>query len=261
MQAPTTSPVTRSASFSASASGSNPGGARRARIRGGALLFAMLAIATGCPAADAPGKYDKFLEETEEEREDAANVKMDLGGSLADINGTFLLALAAVIAPEFPLQFYATVTFTPDGVGGSVALELQPLSLDPQTTTTPRQPVGDSLMVGPAMVNAAGTFDLPITEPVMVTGMANPITGSDIVATLNLAATIQSEDLFCGTVTGAVTSPLELDLAGSTFAAVRVPSVDMLPVDPITVACPAGGGGGGMDSGESDSGGGSGSSG
>jgi hypothetical protein len=76
----------------------------------------------------------------------------------------------------------------------------------------------------------------------MVTGMANPITGSDIVATLALDGVIQSEDLFCGSVTGMVTQPLMLDLMGSTFAGVRVPSIDMLPGDPITVACPVDGG-------------------
>jgi hypothetical protein len=228
----------------------------RRRVAAGVSLVALLGFASGCPAADAEGKYDKFLEETEEEREDAANIKMDQGGSLADINGTFLLALAAVIAAEYPLQFYTTVTFVPSPDGGMVTLDLQPLSLDPQTTTTPRQPVGELLTVGPVPVNAGGSFELPILEPVMVTGAANPITGSDIVATLNLSASIQSEDIFCGTVTGMVTSPLELDLTGSTFAAVRVPSVDMLPGDPITVLCPAdGGGGGGSDGGEASSGG------
>lgn len=224
------------------------------------LLVAVALVAlTGCPSPDAPGKYDDFIDQTEEEREDAANVKMDQGGALADVNGDFLLALAAVIAPETPLQFYATVTFTPSTDGGMLQMNLQPLSLDVLATTVPRQPVGDSLELQAVPVNATGGFELPITEPVMVTGMANPITGSDIVATLNLSGTIQSEDLFCGTVTGMVTAPLMLDLTGSTFAAVRVPSVDMLPGDPITAACPMGGGedtGGGSGGSSSDSGGG-----
>lgn len=222
------------------------------------LVAAALVVLTGCPSPDAPGKYDDFIEQTEEEREDAANIKMDQGGALADVNGDFLLALAAVIAVETPLQFYATVTFTPSADGGMLQMNLQPLSLDPGETTAPRQPVGDALMLQPVAVNATGGFELPISEPVMVTGMANPITGSDIVATLNLSGTIQSEDLFCGTVTGMVTSPLMLDLTGSSFAAVRVPSVDMLPGDPITAACPVGGGEdtGGGSGGSTDSGGG-----
>jgi hypothetical protein len=228
------------------------------------VAAALCCVATGCPEPDAQGKYDKFLDQTDEEREDAANVKMDQGGSLADVNGTFLFALAAVIDLAHPLQFYSTVTFTasPDGQGGMLMMDLQPLSLVPQGTTMPRLPVGDVLTLPPVPVDATGGFAIMIAEDVMVTGEANPITGSDIVATLNLVGTIQSEDVFCGTVTGMVTQPLMLDLTGSTFASVRVPSIDMLPGDPITVACPAEGAEtGGAESGGAESGGSSSSSG
>jgi hypothetical protein len=194
------------------------------------LLLLAAALSTGCPSPEAGEKYQTFLDETEEEREDAANVKMDQGGSLADVNGDFLLALSAVIAVDLPLQFYATVTFTPGGEGGTVEMSLQPLSLTQGSTTEPRMPVGDSLTIGPVAVNAAGAFELPITEPVMVTGEANPITGSDIVATLNLS--------------------------GSMFAAVRVQSVDMLPTD-VVFACPEGGVGEESGGSEGSSGGGS----
>lgn len=206
-----------------------------------ALVPLLALFATGCPSPEAGEKYQSFLDETEEDREDAANVKMDQGGSLADVNGDFLLALAAVILPETPLQFVATVTFTPTPTGGTVEMNLQPLSLDVGATTVPRMPVGDSLTIGPVPVDASGSFELPIMEPVMVTGAANPITGADIVATLNLSGSIQSADLFCGTVTGAVTEPIDLDLMGSTFGAVRLTDVTVLPGDPITSACPAGG--------------------
>ncbi len=201
----------------------------------------LLGPLAGCPSPDAQGKYDAFLDDSKEERDDAANIKLDQGGALADINGEFLLSLAAVIEPATPLQFYTTVVFTPVGQGGTVSLNLQPLSLDQGETTTPRQPVGDLLELGPVDVTAAGSFELPIAEPVMVTGAANPITGGDIVATLNLSAAIQGEDIFCGTVTGMVTAPLMLDLLGSTFAAVRVTGLDALPADPIPTVCPAGG--------------------
>lgn len=235
-------------------------------LRGPNLVFAPMlvlfaaALSTGCPSPEAGEKYQSFLDETEEERENAANVKMDQGGSLADVNGEFLLALAAVILPATPLQFAATVTFTPTPDGGTIEMILQPLSLEVGATTMPRLPVGEALTIGPVPVNAGGSFELPIMEPVTVTGAANPITGADIVATLNLSGSIQSADLFCGTVTGAVTEPLDLDLMGSTFAAVRITGIDMLPGDPIASACPAGGGTDETGAGESDSSG-SGSSG
>lgn len=224
-------------------------------------LVVLTSLVAGCPEPDAEGKYNSFLDETEDEREDAANIKMDQGGALVDISGDFLFALAAVIDPAHPLQFYTTVTFTATADGGTADMQLQPLSLDQGGTVAPRQPVGEVLPLLGVPVDASGKFQVMIAQPVMVTGMANPITGSDIVATLNLDGVIQSEDLFCGTVTGMVTQPLMLDLMGSTFAAVRVPSIDMLPGDPITVACPADGGGmtsgdmTGSDSGGSSSGG------
>jgi hypothetical protein len=105
-------------------------------------------------------------------------------------------------------------------------------------------------------VDAAGAFTLDFGDT-MVTGMANPITGSDIAATLSLQGTIQDANLWCGSVTGMVTSPITQDLMGSTFAAVRVEATDpaSLPTDVLST-CPAGGGGGESgDSGGSDSGG------
>lgn len=224
------------------------------------VAVALTSLVAGCPEPDADGKYNSFLDHTEDEREDAANIKMDQGGALVDVSGDFLFALAAVIDPAHPLQFYATVTFTATADGGTLDMQLQPLSLDQGGTTMPRQPVGEVLPLVGVPVDASGGFMVTIDQPVMVTGMANPITGSDIVATLALDGVIQSEDLFCGTVTGMVTQPLMLDLMGSTFAAVRVPSIDMLPGDPITVACPEGGGMTGGEMTGSDSGG-SGSSG
>jgi hypothetical protein len=219
----------------------------------------LCALASGCPSPEPQEKYDAFLEQTKEEREDAANIKMDMGGALADVNGTFLFALSAVIDPTHPLQFFSTVTFTPEGMGGQLAMDLQPLSLDVGSTTTPRQPIGDPLTLAATPVDAGGGFEIVVSEPLMVTGMANPITGSDIVATLTLKGAIQNEDVFCGTVTGMVTQPLMLDLMGSTFAAQRVGGVDMLPQE-VLYACPAGGGDtdGGSDTGGSGSSGSSG---
>jgi hypothetical protein len=87
----------------------------------------------------------------------------------------------------------------------------------------------------------------------MVTGMANPITGGDIVATLTIEGAIQSEDLWCGTVDGMATSPISLPLAGSTFAATRIEATDAasLPTE-VVYACPAGGDEGGETDTDSD---------
>ena len=77
-----------------------------------------------------------------------------------------------------------------------------------------------------------------------VTGAANPITGSDIVATLSLTGAIQDENVYCGIAGGMVTVPANIDLTGSTFAAIRInPEDAMNPAalpDPPVGACPEG---------------------
>ncbi len=207
----------------------------------GFLVATTLGVA-GCPSPDVEGKFEDYVDQTQEIRDEAANVKMDVGGALADVTGTFHFALAAVIAAETPLQFVATTTFTPEGDGGTLMMELQPLSLNFGEVTVPREFVGEVVTLS-FPVDGAGAFDADLGE-VAVTGAANPITGSDIVATLGLTGAIQNEDLFCGIAAGMVTVPANIDLTGSTFAAVRIDATDpaSLPVD-VLGGCPAGGGG------------------
>ena len=221
-----------------------------------------LAVLTGCPSPDVEGKHDRFLDDTEDEREEAQNVKMDVGGTLADVTGTFLFALDTVVQPGTPLQFIATTTFTPDGAGGTIGFDLQPLSLEQGSVTTPREPVGDLINVEPVPVDEGGSFEIGSLGTLMVTGMANPITGSDIVAEVSLTGNILSEDIYCGQAAGMVTEPLPLELAGSTFAALRIDATDpaSLPDEnTILLRCPEGGvgedDGGGSDDGGSDDGG------
>jgi hypothetical protein len=151
------------------------------------------------------------------------------GPVLPNLTGDHLLAVAIVIAPETPLQFLATVT-QEDSI---LRMSLQPLSLDPGATTGPRKPVGAPIQAT-TEIAPDGTFVVELGE-VLVTGEANPITGSDIVATLLLEGTVQSSDAWCGDASGAITQPLRLDLLGSTFAGTRV--VGELPGDPILAAC------------------------
>jgi len=193
-----------------------------------------LLLCTGCPDPDA--RLDDFLEASEEAR-DVPPAKMDLASTLADINGDFLLALEVKSAPGLPLQFYATATLVQSGDGtGMLTLSLQPLAVDTGETLVPRVPVSDPFLLDDIEVSEAGAFAADLGEVDLVAA-ANPILGLDITSTIALAGFIQDEDLFCGTVTGLVSAPTELDLMGSTFAAVRVESLDDLP-EMITVKCP-----------------------
>lgn len=213
-------------------------------------------VLPGCPSPDVEGKYDGFLEETQDERDEAQNTRMDVGGQLADVTGTFLFALDTIVSPGLPLQFIAEVTFTPEGSGGMLAMELQPLALNQGSQTEPRTPVGDVISIPATPVDESGAFTIASLGELRVTGVANPITGGDIRADVSLDGNIFNENIFCGSAGGEVFEPLPLMLGGSTFGAERIDdtSAAALPTD-IVLSCPEGGamddGGSGDDGGES----------
>ncbi|MFV8751011.1 hypothetical protein ACNOYE_10740 [Nannocystaceae bacterium ST9] len=139
-----------------------------------------------------------------------------------DTSGTYLLGLETSLGPDNPLQFVLTLDVMYGGdCLGVASFGLQPLSLDMGSQTSPREFVGEPLIFAAIPFDAAGQFTLDMGE-VMVTGAANPITGSDIAATLVLEGHVVDVDALCGDVFGMLTSPLQADLAGSSFAAIRL---------------------------------------
>lgn len=213
-------------------------------LRPGTSVLAALLLA-GC-GPDAEGKFEQFLEEAAPRldmgpmKEDIPPEKMDVGvqddspKEVVDLTGTSLLALATKIDPTKPLQLLSTVTQRTEGENIFIDVELQPLSLDKGKVTTPRQLVGEKLIFKDIpVIDGKYTID---AGTVMVTGAANPVTGTDIVATLVLDATVIDGDFVCGTLSGMLTMPLEFDLEGSTFASARVEGLGSLPTD-VTVNC------------------------
>lgn len=204
-----------------------------------ALALSLVVFVAGCPSPDPEGKYEQFNEQTQDQRDlpmavdlppivpPGGDTDTDTGGEtetdgpmLPDIDGVYLLALETLIGPGLPLQFLVDVDAELDiNYDGTVTVDIQPLSLDPMSTSEPREEVGDSLVVDADVTG--GAFTLVFGET-MVTGAANPITGSDILADLSLVGSIRSEDAFCGNAVGMVLSPIMTSLEGSTFAAVRL---------------------------------------
>ena len=178
----------------------------------------------GCPSPDAQGKFDRFNEQTEDDRE-MPEPKMDFGvmpdlAEPLDLDGVFLLAVSTAVNPPTPLQFIAEVDAELDLAGnGTIAANFQPLSLDVGSVTEPREEVGNSIDLSSDVTEFGFVLDF---GEIMVTGAANPITGSDIVSQISLTGRIQDADGWCGTATGEVSSPLQLPLEGSTFAAIRL---------------------------------------
>lgn len=145
---------------------------------------------------------------------------------------TLLLALNTPLQPGLPLQ--AIVTTTPGT--GTVDVTLQWLSLDIGSTTAPRQPIGD-LYAYPALpVDATGTFYWD-TGIILIPGAANPISGVDIVASVQANVVPAGTPTYCGLAGGTVLMPVESSLEGTTHAMTAVPDAASLPVD-FLVACP-----------------------
>ncbi|NVB36673.1 hypothetical protein G6O69_02440 [Pseudenhygromyxa sp. WMMC2535] len=193
-------------------------------------ILALALLTTGCP--DPEARFNEFLDATEDDRikdeggtEDGGEDDSGDSGEegLTDMSGTYLFALVTTLDPETPLQFVTTIDMVvaDDGQSATADFSFQPLSLDVGAKTEPREFVGDPLVYTDVSFDADGNYELDMGN-VQVSGEANPITGSDIEATLQVIGEIVHARAFCGELTGEVTSPLTYDLAGSTFAAIML---------------------------------------
>ncbi len=234
-------------------------------IAASALAAGLATVACG---PDVEARYSEFLEGSSEQRpqglggpcEDKTNCQSglvckaemcsecssneDCGGGVCnpdtnlcqansaffDINGFHHVVLSTVVAYDLPLQFAVEIQLgTLDAGTAPIHLEFQPLSLNSGETNNPREAIGDIIIVD-TVVNADGTFtaDMGI---VTVVGEANPVSGLEIVASVVLEGRIQSEDFWCGQVTGEVMAPIQSGLEPSYFGATRLPDNPTYPDD------------------------------
>jgi hypothetical protein len=187
---------------------------------GGAL--ALLALtAGGC--VDPHERYDAFLERSASMRgHDAGTVAP---GERFDFSGHYLSALSTTLAPGQSILFACDIEVASDLT--ALDLTFQPLATD--ADASPREPVGEPIVARAVAYMEDGSFSADLGE-VTVPGRANPISGSDIVASvvIDAAAHAQNDELpvyFCGQASGMVTVPLAFDLAGSTIGAVAADDV------------------------------------
>jgi hypothetical protein len=205
------------------------------RIRTRGAFLALLALSGLGACVDPKNRFTEF----DERVVDAGQVNRDGGGGLFEIDGEFLLSIAVAFAPDSPLRFVATSDITIAGGSGTLTLSFQPLAFDDCDTGNGGNEVGDALESSDLAVDAAGVFQLT-HDGASVDGKANPISCGEIVADLVLDGVIQSENLFCGDVSGQAHQPLDISLDGSTFAAIRIePGTrgDANLPEPVT-ACP-----------------------
>ena len=141
----------------------------------------------------------------------------------AELSGQWLFALSAQLSPTKPILFFADIVATDAAGGIEWTWTITPLS------TADRSPLAALPALPPSTVPADGAWVVDLPE-LNVPGAANPITGSDITADTALTGNVcGSRDFLCGDVTGNVSKPITLDLAGSTWALTRLTTPDTLP--------------------------------
>lgn len=157
------------------------------------------------------------------------DVIYDIG---AEDNWTYLLALVTPLDDGLPLQFFATIVVD----NATLTMSLQPLSLDQESTTAPREPVGAPLE--PTIDFMTPAFSAQFDDA-MIPGAANPFSGEDIAGAITLIGSLAGAGAPCGQAEGMFTAPLPTSLDGSTWAATAVSSIDDLP-DSFPSSCPGG---------------------
>jgi hypothetical protein len=182
---------------------------------GGAVLALTLVSALGA-CVDAHSRFDDFTEHVIDAQAD----RVDGSGGLFEIDGEFLLAILPSISPNSTLKFVVTADITIDGSSGSLDLTIQPLAAEKCDEGNGGNEVGDPIEVTGLAVDQGGSFELS-QDGVTVTSLANDVTCTDIVANLVLNGLIKDENMFCGDVSGRVTTTGS-NLEGSTFGAIRI---------------------------------------
>ncbi|WP_433930133.1 hypothetical protein AB3662_39995 [Sorangium cellulosum] len=202
--------------------------------------FSCAALLAGC--ADPQGRYDDFETRDTAIREDQGSGE---GGSDGEggsggggggsclpeagaPDGDFFFSLSAYLSPRAPIVFLSKLTTEASDGGLSFSLSFQPLEAADRKT-----PTGEPFDVGPYEVSADGQFTAELPT-IVVPGNANPISGSELEATITLTGALCAPaDFVCGDVTGTATRPIALDLKGSTFAMERITDPSSYPAPVI----------------------------
>ena len=203
------------------------------------LQFLILALSTavfvGCPNPDKVA--DDFSAEREGLPYEALGQDMAVGPEVAgcpgihDASGTYILAVVTNLDPGKALLMKSDVTIDVEAEPPTLKMILTPLSV------ADRSPVGAAIETAVVPIDEEGRFELPFGN-VVVTGVANPISGSEIEADLTMQGQIQSSTRICGGLTGRLIRPADFDLAGSTVGLVQITDGDFQGATPVGACLP-----------------------
>lgn len=189
-------------------------------------LLAITALLSAGGCVDPAKRLDEFYERSEPFR---IVVQPGECSGRFDMSGSYLFALATVVNPAAPILFEADYDIDTGAEPWALTLTLQPLSF------TDRSEVGPALIAS-GTIAEGGTFEVDFGE-VTILGAANPVVpGVDATATLLVQGCTNSASFSCGAIDGAIISPAQLPLTGSTYGAVAVDD-DLATKEPVS-ACP-----------------------
>jgi len=161
------------------------------------------------------------------------NMTATMGDTVGDTgtpgSQTLHWALSTPLQPGLPFQ--AVVIATPGD--GTTDLVLQWLSLDIGSTTSPRELVGDPYAYN-VPVDGSGTFFWD-TGVILIPGAANPLTGEDLVVSIQANVVPVGNPAYCGEAGGTILMPVEASLDVSTHAMTVVEGA--LPIE-FPIGCP-----------------------
>lgn len=146
---------------------------------------------------------------------------------LADLSGHWILT--SRLAGALPLQLWASLTYIPTGAGaGGAGGASGGGSLDGALRRAVDAPGSPALLSFSTRLDASGHFEIWLPS------LELPTAGGDLIkARILLGGATLSADDFCGVGVGEVSSPIMLDLAGTTFRAAR-----WTPGTPVPAAPP-----------------------
>jgi hypothetical protein len=187
------------------------------------LLVCILTSSTGCE--NLPKKdYEDYKKRTVQWRQ--IQERNIVESKLADIRGVWLIN--ARLSAGIPLGL--KVEFVAPGLSADQPLPTDdqgnfqlPIELEARIWLERTDHTQDKELVvvnPPPSINAEGQFSM-VADPLILDSDSLGVSGSEVEAVVTLNSRIISDQIICGDALGNVVNPINIDLQGSTFSAVR----------------------------------------
>ena len=196
------------------------------------IAASLIAAATACQSSSPADDYEDFIARSGRNNRDAT-IDTPNDCVRSDLTGRWHVhaLLAAGIDLGLTIRFDATEAVCQDvNNDGCVDHYRARIWLDSNPDTP--EPLVDTC----TCVRDDGRFDLK-ADPLELGTEVLPTALEPVIATVLMDSCVPHPQMWCGTADGRVQSPLDIDLDGSTFAAVKDPRGDVKRQD-IPILCP-----------------------